>query len=161
MFIPEETYKKIIDYIPITCIDFFIIHENSILLWKRKNEPAKWVWFVPWWRILKAEIQKEAQKRKLLEETWINIEENISININLLGVYDTIFDRNAFSDNQLTHTINVTYVVELIEKSIEISTDDQNEILKWFDMETDYYIFHPYIKNLIDDYKKTKKIKNI
>jgi len=154
MFIPEIIYKEIIDYMPISCIDFLIINENSVLLWKRKNEPAKWVWFVPWWRILKAEIQKEAQRRKLLEETWINIEENVGININLLGVYDTLFDTNAFSDNQLTHTINVTYMVELTKKSIKISTDDQNEILKWFDMDADYSLLDTYIQNLIDDYKR-------
>ncbi len=79
------------------------------MLGKRNNELAKWVCFVPWWRILKAETQKEAQRRKLLEETWINIDKDLIIT--LLGVYDTIFDRNAFSNDQLTHIINITYTV--------------------------------------------------
>ncbi len=152
MFIPEHTYKEIINYMPIMCIDFLIVHENSVLLGKRNNEPAKWVWFVPWWRILKAETQKEAQKRKLLEETWINIDKDLTII--LLGVYDTIFDKNAFSNDQLTHTINITYIVQLTDKYIDISTDDQNEVLKWFDMDVDYSLLDPYIQNLIDDYKR-------
>lgn len=81
-FIQENKYREIIDYVPITCIDFFIIKNNKVLLWKRKNKPYKWEWFVPWWRINKLETQQNVLQRKLKQETWIDLSRMEEININ-------------------------------------------------------------------------------
>ena len=154
MFIPQEKYIEIIDWMPITCIDFFIVHWNNLLLWKRNNEPYKWEWFVPWWRIEKSETQEKAIQRKLFEETWIRVDKEASVK--LLWVYDTIFKVNAFSNNQLTHTINITYIVNLHKKDSNISNDRQNEEFKRFDMDSDRDVFNEYIKKLIIDYRNIR-----
>lgn len=135
-FIPENKYREIIDYVPITCIDFFVIKNDKVLLWKRKNKPYKWERFVPWWRISKLETQQNVLQRKLKQETWIDLSKNNEIKPKLLWVYDSIFEWNAFDDKQVGHTINITYIIDLSRmEEININPDNQNETLEWFNIE--------------------------
>jgi len=54
--IQENLYKKILEYLPILCVDVIIKDLNgSILLIKRNNEPLKGEWWVIGGRVLHGE----------------------------------------------------------------------------------------------------------
>ena len=66
--IEEILYNKIIDVIPIICVDGFIIKDSKILLLKRTNYPALGEWWVPGGRVLKNESLDSAIIRKIKDE---------------------------------------------------------------------------------------------
>lgn len=70
-YIGQELYNKILENVPIACVDIAIIVDGSVLLVKRKDAPAKGEWWVPGGRILKGETMKDAAKRKAQEEVGI------------------------------------------------------------------------------------------
>lgn len=148
MFIDQKEYQRILEIMPVVCIDFFIVYNNRLFLGKRTNQPCKWEWFVPGWRIEKGETQEEVFERKLFEETGIH-QEDIAKKF-LLWVYDTQFMGNAFDPDMPTHTINVTYVVELKDE-ITILPDSQNERFESFLIWWDNHLL-PYIQNLMREY---------
>ncbi len=65
--IPEEEYKKILENMPICCVNLVIAHNNKVLLIRRKNEPEKNKWWIPGGRIYKNEKLKDAAIRKAKE----------------------------------------------------------------------------------------------
>ncbi len=130
------------------CIDFFIVYDNAVFLGKRTNPPFKGEWFVPGWRILKWENQEEAFERKLFEETGIQMKD-IERKF-LLWVFDTQFIGNVFDPTMSTHTINITYVVEL-KNEVNIRPDSQNETFKSFSIWWENQLL-PYIQDLIRNY---------
>lgn len=148
MFIDQKEYQRILEIMPVVCIDFFIVYNNRVFLGKRTNQPCKWEWFVPGWRIQKWETQEEVFERKLFEETGIR-PEDISKKF-LLGVYDTQFMGNAFDPDMPTHTINVTYVVEL-KNELSIQVDSQHDKFESFPIWWENQLL-PYIQNLMREY---------
>ena len=60
-------YKKILEYIPICCVDVVICHFNKILFVKRNTEPAKNEWWFPGGRVYKNEMLEETAIRKAYE----------------------------------------------------------------------------------------------
>ena len=148
MFIESKEYQRILEIMPVVCIDFFIVYNNKVFLGKRTNQPYKGEWFVPGWRIQKWEQQEEVFERKLFEETGIRPEDIASKF--LLWVYDTQFIGNAFDPIMPTHTINITYGVEL-KWVVKIQPDSQNEIFESFSIEWDNQLL-PYIQNLMSEY---------
>ena len=51
--IPLELYKRIHKTMPIPCVDVVIRHKDRFLLCKRKNEPAKGLYWFVGGRVLK------------------------------------------------------------------------------------------------------------
>lgn len=120
--IESTFYNKIIDVLPIVCVDGFIVEDSKILLLKRKNYPAVDEWWVPGGRVLKNEILKDAILRKIKEETQLSI--NI---VNQIGVSETIFDKK--------HTINICYLLEISDSSGQVNIDSDHSEYKWFPIE--------------------------
>lgn len=147
-FIPSEKYQEILSCMPIACIDFLVVYEWRFLLWKRSNIPYKGEWFVPGGRILKGETQNSAFARKLFEETGIRNQDIAKYF--LLWIYDTQFIGNVFDPAMPTHTINITYAIELAQ-SVKIIPDVQNEWFQWFSREEIQWC-REYIQNLVWDY---------
>lgn len=54
-YINDETWKSIVQSMPIPSVDLVVKCPDGILLGKRVNEPAKGEWFVPGGRIQKGE----------------------------------------------------------------------------------------------------------
>jgi len=105
MIIPINLYKKIIESIPIVCVDIIIQNNQSkILLVKRNTEPLKEEWWVIGGRINKGENILEAAKRKVLEEVGLKI-----INLDFFGIYEDQYENSAFSNNSNYHTISIVY----------------------------------------------------
>ena len=66
--IPEKLYQKIVNVIPVCCVDLVIKKNNQFLLVKRLEDPARSKWWFPGGRVLFNESLKNAVKRKLREE---------------------------------------------------------------------------------------------
>lgn len=137
--ITPDLYEKIHITMAIACVDIIITNNNSFLLVKRKNKPAKNQWWFPGGRILKNETLAEAVIRKSFEETGLNVEI-----VNRVGVEETIFPDGPF--NVTTHTINVVYLTKAINPE-EIKTDEQSSEYGWFSKINEKWV--PYIKNFL------------
>ena len=62
-YLPDQEYRKIINSMPIFCIDFLITWEKQYLLLQRKEEPLKNDYWVVGGRLLFKETIKDAAKR--------------------------------------------------------------------------------------------------
>ena len=102
------------------------MRDGKILLGKRNNEPAKGKWWFFGGRLHKGETLEEGVKRKALEEIGASVKI-----IKQLTTKDTIFKEGPFGWS--THTVSVTYLVELIDE--EINLDNQHNNYRWFDKE--------------------------
>jgi len=131
---------------PICCVDILVQKKGRILLIRRKNEPEKGKWWVPGGRILKGEGLSEAVRRKVKEETGLEIE-----NERFLGVYEYKSDKACFKDIMNgTHSIVIVYLVEALENQ-DVKLDETSSDYKWIDMiEED---LDDYIKKILKDSK--------
>ena len=66
--IPSDEYARILENMPVCCVDVIIANDKKALLVYRKDEPAKNKWWVVGGRILKNEKLEDAVIRKVLEE---------------------------------------------------------------------------------------------
>ena len=64
--IDDSLYNKIINVLPILCVDGFIVDDDKILLLKRNNYPAINEWWVPGGRVVKNELLCDSITRKNL-----------------------------------------------------------------------------------------------
>ncbi len=60
MWIEDEYYKMILEWMPIPCVDAIIAFEWKFLLLKRNNPPLKGEWWLPGDRVRKGESLEEA-----------------------------------------------------------------------------------------------------
>ena len=124
--IPEEDYRKIVDLMPIVCIDAIIVNENNeFLLIKRRNEPLKGEYWVPGGRLFKNEPLRKAAERKVREELGLNAGVLMPI-----GVYEDVFERNPLNVSSGLHTISIVYLVVVEKDSVVL--DGQSEDWGWF-----------------------------
>lgn len=126
MIISDTEYKKIMEYMPVVCVDGLIINENrEFLLVKRKNEPLKNEYWLPGGRLHKNEKLEEAIKRKMTEE--LNIEVEI---IKSLGYFEEFFDNTVQEVNGGFHALSIVFLLKL--KNANIKLDNQSTDWKWF-----------------------------
>lgn len=142
--IPNELYKQILENMPICCVDIVVSHEGKVLLIHRKEEPAKDKWWVVGGRILKGEKLVDAVKRKVREETGLNVEIKKRV-----GTYELIFEReNSLDARKGTHAIAIVYLVKLLEGQ-SIKLDETSLNYRWIDnIEED---LDDYIKKVLKD----------
>ena len=100
MWLPDETFKSIIQHTPLISIDLIVRNEQGhVLLGKRVNAPAKGYWFVPGGRVRKNETLDDAFVRLVREE--LGIESGVTrADAKFLGVYEHFYDDNIFDDEQ-------------------------------------------------------------
>jgi len=120
MNIESELYNKIIESVPILCVDGLIIKDNKILLLKRLNYPAEGEWWFPGGRVFKNEKLNESIIRKVKEETNLDVEV-----IRQIGVCETIFEKK--------HTVNVCFHIKPLND--EIILNFEHEKYFWFDLD--------------------------
>lgn len=140
--IESELYSKIVESIPILCVDGFIISDGRILLLKRNNTPAKGQWWVPGGRVLKNESLEKALFRKITDET------NLTVNlINRLDVCETIFEDK--------HTVNICYLLTTSDLNVKLNSEHSE--YNWFDLENLPELDHRILKTI----KKISNYENI
>ena len=114
--IPSKLYEKIVENMPFCCVDMVVHYKGLVLLVKRKNKPAKGVWWLPGGRIYKNESLEHAALRKVYEETGIKARIK-----KRLGVYETMFKGGPFKDLKTgIHTVNVCFLVEPADRNFNV-----------------------------------------
>ena len=117
--IPADLYTRIIDLIPIICVDIIIKWDNKYLLVKRNNNPLKDEWWVVGGRILKKELAVDACSRKMFEETGLS-----ASNFEFVGVYQDVFEESSFGKHDY-HTISLVFETQ-IDNLNNILLDNQS-----------------------------------
>ena len=147
--IPLPLYKKILDLMPIPCIDLVFKANNDVYLFKRNYEPAKDEWWLVGGRIKRNETFKQAAIRKAKEEIGVDIKI-----IKMIGTYEIFFPVNRFDtkDSQIgTHTIAIGFLVEPKQKGFKFKLNEEYKgckIIKRVDNS-----LHPYVKKVLRDAK--------
>tara|TARA_B100000927_G_scaffold32333_1_gene23494 strand:- start:53 stop:472 length:420 start_codon:yes stop_codon:yes gene_type:complete len=122
-FIPEDDYQKIIKTMPVFCADFLIFAERKYLLIKRKEEPAKDVYWVVGGRLRYKETMEELAERVMKQE----IGQSFS-NFKIIGYSNYIFPETP--DSRATHTPTLLHIVEA-NKMFEPKIDNKHTDYIW------------------------------
>jgi len=130
MWLPDETFKSIIQHTPLISIDLIVRNEEGeVLLGKRINAPAKGYWFVPGGRVRKNETLDDAFVRLVKEE--LGIESGITrADAKFLGVFEHFYDNCVFGNYISTHYIVLGY--QILLRNIEDLISDQHDEFKFF-----------------------------
>lgn len=130
MWLPDETFKSVIQHTPLISIDLIVRNEQGeVLLGKRVNAPAKGYWFVPGGRVRKNETLDDAFVRLVKEE--LGIESGITrADAKFLGVFEHFYDDCVFDDEVSTHYIVLGYEVK---SEIGNLISQQHNLWKWID----------------------------
>ncbi len=141
--INNTEYKKIIENIPICCVDVVICHSDKILLVYRNTEPAKNEWWFPGGRVYKNEKLEDAAIRKAYEEVGIKVQI-----VKMIGVYETLFNKGPFDDLKSgVHTVNIYFLVKPTSENFKIKIDNTSSDYRWID--TIEENLHPYVKKVL------------
>ena len=130
MWLPDETFKSVIQHTPLISIDLIIRNEKGeVLLGKRVNAPAKGYWFVPGGRIRKNETLDDAFIRLVREE--LGIESGITReDAKFLGVFEHFYDENVFEDTVSTHYMVLGYEIEFShEQQVDLPVMQHEEYM--------------------------------
>jgi len=111
MWLPDETFKSVIQHTPLISIDLIVRNEQGeVLLGKRVNAPAKGYWFVPGGRVRKNETLDDAFVRLVKEE--LGIESGMTrADAKFLGVFEHFYDDCVFGSDVSTHYIVLGYEI--------------------------------------------------
>jgi len=150
MRVNDKIFKCIVENTPLVSIDFLIKKENKYLLGKRVNEPAKGYFFTIGGRIFKNETIKEAKKRILKEELNLDID----IEFQFLGVFEHFYKTSIFGDKISTHYINLAFLLNLPFEIRELPKDQHSEY-KYFTKKEILTLNE--VHNYIKDYFKGNK----
>jgi len=123
--IPKEEYIKIVDKMPILCMDCIVVYAGKYLLVKRKNRPLKGVYWLPGGRVFKNETLEEAAVRKMKEEIGVHVKI-----IKLAGFHEFLYEENELGLDSI-HTLSAVFYVSPL--SLDIKLDDQSEDYIWSD----------------------------
>lgn len=119
MWLPDETFKSVIQHTPLISIDLIVRNEQGeVLLGKRVNAPAKGYWFVPGGRVRKNETLDDAFVRLVHEE--LGIESGLTrADAKFLGVFEHFYDDCIFGDDISTHYIVLAYELNINLKKLK------------------------------------------
>lgn len=128
-FLPREDFATVIRATPLVSIDLILQRpDGAVLLGKRRNEPARDVWFVPGGRIGKDETLDAAFGRILAAETGLVAPR---ASARLLGVYEHFYMTNALGEAGFgTHYVVLGYELKVAQDA-DIHGDAQHEDFAW------------------------------
>ena len=106
--IPAQIYKKIVELVPIVCVDVIIFYKGKFVLGKRTNEPLKNKWWIVGGRAYKGEPSLKTAKRKMKEELGLK-----ATDIRLYGIYEDHYKKSAWGIP--TYSISIIYIA-IIDK---------------------------------------------
>ena len=103
-----KLYKKIVELVPIVCVDIIIFYKGKFVLVKRANEPLKDKWWIVGGRAYKGEDSLKTAKRKMMEEVGLKAD-----SIRLYGIYEDHYKRSAWGIP--TSSVSIVYMA-IIDK---------------------------------------------
>jgi len=142
-FVEQNIYNQILENMPIPCVDVVILHNNSVLLVKRKDKPAQGEWWVPGGRVLKGETMKQTAKRKASEEVGIDC-----VVGPIIHTAETIFPDGE--RDIPVHSINSCFFLVPQNYDGKVELDEHCLEYTWVDdISTAYLHLHPYVLDCI------------
>ncbi len=151
-FAPLDVFQKTIQYFPTVSINLIVRNSKGEFLFvKRKNNPAKGLWWVPGGRVLNGESMKEAGERVLKQETGLDLELKRLSRTYLEERFGTEgfdeSDRKIYPETvTCVHYLATAALAELGEDQ-EIRLDSQSESHLW---SATLPHEHPYMKAYFD-----------
>lgn len=104
--IPSKLYKRIVESVPIVCVDVILRYKDKYLLVFRNNEPLKDKWWLVGGRALKGERTIDTAKRKVREETGLT-----ATKFKMRGVYEDSYPRSAWGVP--TSSVSIVYEAQV------------------------------------------------
>lgn len=127
MILPAEEYRRVLETVPILCVDGVIVNpEGQVLLVKRRNAPLRDRWWVPGGRVLKGETLVEAFHRKMRQE--LGIEVRI---LEPIGYYEERHADDPRGGPDGVHAVSVVFRAEPL--SLDVRLDEQSADWGFFD----------------------------
>lgn len=133
--IPQAEYDRVIELIPIVCVDIAVEYENRILLIKRRNEPAAGQWWLPGGRLYKGEDLGDCALRKAKEEVGLECALGP-----MLYYKSIVFEK--------IHSVNFVFL--LYAEDNHFILDDTCLDYRWIPHGAPNEHFHDYIKSVLD-----------
>ena len=130
MFIQANEYKKIIQKIPILCVDIILRHKDKVLLVKRADEPCKGIYWPIGGRVHKGESVDAAARRKILEEIGIEYKGSLIP----IGFYEDNYTESAFEAQTEYSSFSLVFVGDLNkEVNTKVKLDKTSDDFGYFD----------------------------
>jgi colanic acid biosynthesis protein WcaH len=132
MMLELNSFRSIIENVPLVSIDICLVCDGKILLGKRNNQPLKGQWFTPGGRIFKNESWQECMLRVAKTELGLVIED--LPNYTLMGIWDHFYENSVMDEKVSTHYVNLPHYCLLAERP-KLSVDVQHEAFSWFGLD--------------------------
>ena len=101
--LPEELYSGIVSNIPTVCVDVVCQREvdNKVLLFYRRDKPARGLWWLPGGRMLKGETFFDTALRKIKDEMGHGkLLDGLVEAVEVTGVWNTFFHDSSWDDGR-------------------------------------------------------------
>lgn len=141
-WVPAETFRTIVEHVPLVSVDLLVDHDGGLVFGKRTNEPVKGEWFAPGGIVFKNETRREAVHR--IAEAELGTEVRIEME---LGTYEHLYDSSEFDDIDSKHYLATAYIVTPLSDQFE--PDDQHASLEMF--APPFPELHPYMERYLRD----------
>jgi 8-oxo-dGTP diphosphatase len=102
--------------LPQVAVRAVVVRDNSLLMVKRAQEPARGLWSIPGGRLQRGEYLTDAVRREVKEETGLDVEVG-----DLLGLFEVVGD---------PHYVILDYVASTEDGSEPSAGDDVSEV-RW------------------------------
>lgn len=141
-YIQPALYKKIINSVPLCCVDLVIRRGSRFLMVRRAQDPAKKEWWFPGGRVYFNETLLQAAKRKIREEVNIKSFEKLEF----LGFKEFGFKKGLYG--LPVWSIAGVFFAEVSDQDCaDMKPDRTMSDLKWFGSAEPG--FRPYLKEFI------------
>jgi colanic acid biosynthesis protein WcaH len=109
MILPAGRFRALTKVLPILCVDVIVRDgRGRILLIKRLKEPMKGRWWVIGGRVYKGETLTKAARRKVLEETGVEVEILASV-----GYYESLSEKTDQGNRFRRHSVSVVFLAKM------------------------------------------------
>lgn len=126
---PDDAYGIALDHLVFACVDIIFTYQQEILLAKRNRYPRP-AWWIVGGRMAAGEDPKQTAIRKAAQEA--NLHSLNASRFQCIGVYSTCFSlRQQKPEHHGSHSLNVTYQIELTAAEREQLTLQSNEYDHW------------------------------
>lgn len=137
--IPSDEYARIIRSVPILCVDLALTDRSgNYVLVRRTNEPLKGEWWVVGGRVQLGEPLLAAARRKAREELGVDV-----AHLEPLGIYEDVFDRNAFEGGVSYHTVSIVFG-GVVDDPTAIRLDAQHDAWRLADALPPRFVVRPF-----------------
>jgi colanic acid biosynthesis protein WcaH len=119
-------YRKIVALVPIVCVDLLVVdRDGRVLLLKRRDEPAKGLWWFPGGRVHLGETRGQSALRKLEEECGL-VAEGYAVT--------EIFTADVMlTDGRgcLCHGVSTVFRARIAESAPKVTLDASSTAAEW------------------------------